>query len=58
MAGGKAVQNDNIMLQREDIVSMAQYEHVDMELWGEVELTKAFVQEYQGEGRKAHFPRN
>jgi hypothetical protein len=58
MAGGKAVQNDNITLQREDIVDMAERDNVDMAMWGEVDLSRVFVQEYHGEGRKAHFPRN
>jgi hypothetical protein len=58
MAGGKAVSNENITLQREDIVDMADRADVDMSMWGEVDATKIFVQEYHGEGRKAHFPRN
>jgi hypothetical protein len=55
--GGKGLSNDNILLDRADIVDMAERDDIPMELWGDIDFGKAFVTEPQGEGRKSHFAR-
>ena len=54
MPGGKAVSNDNIVLVRNDIVEMAEYDVALPDWWGDIDLARAFRTEYTGEGRRAH----
>jgi hypothetical protein len=54
MPGGKAVSNDNIVLVRDDIVEMAEYNVPMSDWWGDIDLARAFRTEFTGEGRRAH----
>jgi hypothetical protein len=54
MPGGKAVSNENIILVRNEIAEMADHDVVLADWWGDVDLGRAFVTEFTGEGRRAH----
>ena len=51
--GGKAVSNDNILLQRNDIMA-TEANDPGLDCWGNIIRERAFVPEFHGEGRRSH----
>ena len=51
--GGKAVSNDNILLQRNDIMTI-EANDPGLDCWGDIIRERAFVPEFHGEGRRSH----